>query len=541
MVVSSFVFIYLLGTASASVLDGVPIWAASSDDFALLRGPIFTLRATPTSATFFYAASGSPRPPAGTTQAKLLGAACLYVNDVLASCGPGHNVPTASQVVRGVDVLPFLRAGGAPNVVGVASFFAHAFAKAGDRPAVQGVLAIADAEGSYNLSATGDGWLGWGADSFFNPTGNAGVFWYPMPNEDLNLGARPLAWADPGAAPSWADAAPAAPWAAPLYVEPGAGPVALARASPCRVMRPSEGRQILDFGQEMMGGVNLSFAPSAAGRRVVVTLAEVLLPDGSGVMSPMTTGNNFNSTWTLSGDAMRDSGVHHHEFIQFRYAQVDGSPADFSQGGASAWVMQHPTHGAHENPWENACSRSVPAAVMWGSGGGDGAPAALGAFRSSSAALDAVFNFSAYTIVATSLDVNVDGQTRERDVDIVDTLNTAMGQYYVFAEGDTSIQRRTLFEAFTNDTGCWAQWADFVRIPPPPPPPTSPVKCSLTPPPPPHRPPTPLLTTPICIGAEILRGSSSPCAWSLYGGYTSPCVAVVGRRLFNPRRGPQLQ
>ena len=142
-----------LFAVAASLLDGSPIWVANAGDFALLRGPTFTLRAAPTAATFFYAAQGSPRPPAGTTQAKLLGAACLYVNAVLVTCGPGHNVPTASQVVRGVDVLPFLRGGAAPNVVGVASFFAHAFAKAGDRPAVQGVLAITDATGSYNVSA----------------------------------------------------------------------------------------------------------------------------------------------------------------------------------------------------------------------------------------------------------------------------------------------------------------------------------------------------------------------------------------------------
>ena len=145
-------FCSLLAVA-ASLLDGSPIWVANAGDFALLRGPTFTLRAAPTAATFYYAAQGSPRPPAGTTQAKLLGAACLYVNAVLVTCGPGHNVPTASQVVRGVDVLPFLRGGAAPNVVGVASFFAHAFAKAGDRPAVQGVLAITDATGSYNVSA----------------------------------------------------------------------------------------------------------------------------------------------------------------------------------------------------------------------------------------------------------------------------------------------------------------------------------------------------------------------------------------------------
>lgn len=82
-------------------------------------------------------------------------------------------------------------------------------------------------------------------------------------------------------------------------------------------------------------------------------------------------------------------------------------------------------------------------------------------------------------------------QTRERDVDIVDALNTALGQYMVrrragarphlfsermhtlpcaarppadaqvFSPGDSSVQRRTLLEMFTNDTGMWTQWLDF--------------------------------------------------------------------------------
>jgi hypothetical protein len=57
--------------------------------------------------------------------------------------------------------------------------------------------------------------------------------------------------------------------------------------------------------------------------------------------------------------------------------------------------------------------------------------------------------------------VNVDGQTRERDVDIVDSLINARGQYALFAPGDSSIALRTLREALTNDTGMWSQWYDF--------------------------------------------------------------------------------
>jgi hypothetical protein len=156
----------------------------------------------------------------------------------------------------------------------------------------------------------------------------------------------------------------------------------------------------------------------------------------------------------------------HHEFVQFRYAQVEQDPAagpvtTFTPATALAWVLQHPLGGDGSNPWEHACSASRPAAAAWGAPARAPPRTPLGAFASSSPALDTVFNFSAYTMAATAMDVNVDGQTRERDVDIVDSLINARGQYALFSPGDTSIARRTLREALGNDTGMWSQWYDF--------------------------------------------------------------------------------
>lgn len=82
----------------------LPIWSSNkTSNFVFLRSPDFTFRAEATSAVLSFTAVGSPRPPEGTTQAKLLGAASIYVNGVLASAGPGHNVPTQPQVVRSLD------------------------------------------------------------------------------------------------------------------------------------------------------------------------------------------------------------------------------------------------------------------------------------------------------------------------------------------------------------------------------------------------------------------------------------------------------
>ena len=453
-----------------------PVWAANaSSRFVMLRAPDFTLRAQPTSATLYFTALGSPRPPAGTTQSKLLGAVCPYVNGILVTCGPGHSVPTASQVVRGVDVLPLLRGVGSPNALGSVSFWDFSYAAdapiAGG-PRVQAELAVTDAQGAYVVAATSTAWVSWGADAAFGPTGDAGVSWYPMPNENLARAAFPgRGWAEPAFAPppAWAPAVVAPAWptvgGAPsgtfLYLEPSAPPAALARGA-CYVTTLSPARQLVDFGQEFVGGVNFSFTGAAAGARVRVTLGEELNADGS-VHAPMRTGNFWSSNWTLSGDA-RDVGIAHHEIVQFRYAQVDyfadaGVPR-LTAATARAWVMQHAVGGTGVNPWESACATSTPAAVLW-AGAPPPPPAPLGSFSSSSTALDRVFAFSAYTIVATSVDVNVDGQTRERDVDVIDALNTARGQYAVFAGGDASTQERTLRELLTNDTGQWTQWYDF--------------------------------------------------------------------------------
>ena len=452
------------GASQSPVLSGAPIWSGNgSASFALLRAPDFALRAWPvTSARLLYTSAGSPRPPAGTTQAKLLGAAALWVNGVLVGAGPGHAVPTAAQPVRAADVRPFLRGGGAANALGVASFFARNQAQHGDAPGVQAVLEIVDGAGAYNVSATGGAWTAWeAADAYYNPTGDAGISWYPMPNEMLDRRVFPAGWAEPGfsGGAGWAAAAPAPAWRNPLYFEPGPPPVALVRSA-CAVTAPAPGVQIIDFGQEFMGGVNLTLT-GAAGARVSVVVGEELMPGGGAVRSPLRTGNRWNSTWTLSGVPALDAGIVQHEFIQFRYAQVTGAVAPLTPATARAWVIQHPAGGDGANPFEHDCSRSTPATTAWGAAGAAPARTPLGAVTSSSSALNTVWSFCAYSIVATSLDVNVDGQTRERDVDVVDALNTALGQFYIFSPGDYSVSERTALEIFTNDTGIWSQWYDF--------------------------------------------------------------------------------
>jgi hypothetical protein len=284
-------------------LDGEPIWAANaSSDFALFRAADFVLRSADfVNATLFFAALGSPRPPAGTVQAKLLGAAAAYVNGVLVSIGPGHGIPTADaqQAVRSVDVSAFLRAGGAANALGFACFWARAYAQyapfAGG-PRVHAALVVTDGSGTYTAAATGTagGWTSWGADAYFNPTGNAGISWYPVPNENRARAALPgadaRAWASPGFAPPAAWAPPVAAPARPVPLALVGDAIATLARAACALTRLTPTRALVDFGTEFTGGVNFSFPGAPRGAVVRVTLGEELLADGS-VRAPLRTGN----------------------------------------------------------------------------------------------------------------------------------------------------------------------------------------------------------------------------------------------------------
>ena len=79
---------------------------------------------------------------------------------------------------------------------------------------------------------------------------------------------------------------------------------------------------VLDFGQEFMGGLNLSAQPGhGANLSVTIRLGEELTREGR-VMSPLRTGNAYVSRWDLAPPgalAGMNVGLMAHEPIQFRY------------------------------------------------------------------------------------------------------------------------------------------------------------------------------------------------------------------------------
>ena len=305
----------LVPLAVAAQFPGTPIWSSNaSSSFSLFRSPAFSLRGAPLSATLFFTALGSPG-TRGTLQAKLLGAACPYLNGLLLTCGPGHNVPTNVQQVRAFDLLPYLRQQG-DNVLGVVSYY-NQQVRGSPAPRMQAWVDIVDADGNYTLIPTGSDWASaLNGDAIYGPSGEAGVSWYHFPNEDLDRRSYPLGWSEAGFAQAWPPAALRPAFSSALALSSAPAPVLLQRKA-CQVTQLAPNHCVLDFGQEFMGGVNLTFVGAAEGAKVRVILGEVLRPDST-VMCPAYTGNQWNSTWTLAGNPALDASIAHHEFVQFR-------------------------------------------------------------------------------------------------------------------------------------------------------------------------------------------------------------------------------
>ena len=406
---------------AAPFSHSIPIWSPSntSAHFVYLRSPPFTLpgpASSLSSATLLISANPTPNLNAsGIKQPHLLGAFTLFVNGVPAAVGPGRPAlgVSAQLAVTALDVAHLLRDAPASNVLAVAAFFTNAYKTTVDAsalPRVQLELACAlEGAGDVCNVYTSGAWQTLDADPYHNAEGDSTHHspWYHVPNEDLNAGSRVLGWETPGFVPTvpWTPAAAQPPFPVPLYVEAAPSPDMLWRPA-CSVQQlGGGGGQLVDFGQQLNGGVNLSFVGAAgswpAGTRVKVLLGEELSAGGA-VVVPARSSVNYTALWTLdAAGSPNNVFLTAHEFIQFRYAQVIGSPVPLTADTAQAWVIQH----AGGNPFAApACARSLPFVLRPPSPPVPPLTGNFAAFSSSSSALDEVFRFTAFTAVNAGLE-----------------------------------------------------------------------------------------------------------------------------------------
>ena len=202
---------------------------------------------------------------------------------------------------------------------------------------------------------------------------------------------------------------------------------------------------LVDFGRELQGGLNLTFRRGVAGARVIVKLSEELLPDGR-VMVPMRTGNNFTAVFTLRDGPQSTVG---HEYMEFRYAQIEGSPEPIDVGNAAAWIVRYPLSTEADDQYNDvpvAPSRLQPAVAM-------------AKMNTSNSALNAVWELVRHTLVATALDVNTDSNTRQRDLCHTDAFITGLGQLAL--TNSTGVVAMTAEDGFQLDSNVWRGTTDF--------------------------------------------------------------------------------
>ena len=464
--------------------SSAPIWHANnlSTNFAYLRSPPFVLpqpAAAFSSLPLYFTAERSPQVAAhGTTQSKLFNALTLHVNGVAVTAGPGHATLDASQPVRVLDLagLGPLRDPPAVNVLALLCSFFNAWDNQTDAtsmPRVQLLVASTLASNATLVPLLGtDGtWQALSADAYHRPAGDVNGksgphAWYHMAQENLDATHRPLGWEAVDSAPPqplpWSPALLQPPFALPLASEPAPPPALLSRQA-CAITPLPSGSLLLDFGQELLGAPNLTFAPRPAGAPPVtfrVLLGEELTapPAPRGVLVPSRSFVNYTMLWTLPGGASGAlAGLHAAEFIQFRYVELGAGAPPLAPGGAGASVIAAPRGGAGENPYELPCAHSTPLTPRRA----PPAPPQHARFSSSLPALDAVFRLCAYTAVAVALDINVDSQTRQRDLCHVDAFITNAAQYAIFPAQDASVQARTARAAFQLSSGIFPATVDF--------------------------------------------------------------------------------
>ena len=525
---------------SVALPTGIPpIWASNSKNaYSLFTSPKFTLPSDG-SATLYITARQTqihqPVPNNGNTDSKLHASYKLFANGQLVTMGPGRNVPPTSQAVDAVDLTPFIVADGStPNLLYVTCYWGATSGIPSESPrlwAYVNVTSPSNPAGSI-VVPTGASWQAADATAFYNPGADqerAAGEWYQFPEENLITSAAP-----PPDGPQWASAVPQPDFPLPLAVKDAAAPVAYYRA-PCSVKcvktAPGGGKCasfVVDYGQQIMGGYALSInASGVGGTELLLQQGEALNSDGS-VMCPSESKVNYTTTVTLSSSPAQNVLLMAHEWKQYRWMQVSGWPTPTglpdSDADVAAWAVSYPVAGltlddAHAvpvpvvgTPWDLTCGFNASelasvghplasAAQKWqlekasraatttdideNEGGAPSPYAFMGQFVSSDPSLNAVWALTARSMAATALDVNVDSQTRQRDLCHVDALITAEGQYGIIARGQawnasssisslsssapsgfvvdrgTAYMMRSATYASVNQSDPWQTWTEF--------------------------------------------------------------------------------
>jgi alpha-L-rhamnosidase len=120
-----------------------------------------------------------------------------------------------------------------------------------------------------------------------------------------------------------------------LAADPGPAIRVTGEVSPAAITRDAQGRQVVDFGQNLPGWVRLRI-DSQPGTTVRVRHAEVLAPDGSIYTDNLRTARQADEYVTSGGPQFLEPRFTLHGF---RYAEITGYPGDLDPADVTARVV----------------------------------------------------------------------------------------------------------------------------------------------------------------------------------------------------------
>jgi hypothetical protein len=311
-------------------------------------------------------------------------------------------------------------------------------------PAAQAVFVTRWDDDSVIISGTGSSsntWYALDADSVVNPSGNKAPFWYTQPREDVTMSCL----TDPKmisttttSLSSTTTTCSTCGWVSPILISGAFAGAALAGKAtqatfinphhlPASITQLGFGWYILDAGFEIQGGINLVFntlfdsAPNGA--IVLVQLGEEIAANGSARWN-LRAGNHYQDRWTFPSTTTPSSSSNiqysysHHEFSEFRYAEIiitdasSGLPLDIPPFGKDSavnvdfWRVHYP----YDDKSATIITTSDPD-------------------------INAVWNMAQFTLKTTTLDIYSDSSTRQRSFDcMADDTTAALSHYSTTSE-----------------------------------------------------------------------------------------------------------
>ncbi len=190
------------------------------------------------------------------------------------------------------------------------------------------------------------------------------------------------------------------------------------------VERTEDGCIHIDLGQEIIGGLRLT-VNSPAVHTVKLVFGEELCEDGT-VRHPMRTGNAYVEQWTLREG---EQTLENFGMKAFRYVDIYNCRADVGEHEVKGIALRR-AHDAEQSFF--TCSNEV---------------------------LCRLYDTSKYTVCATSQDIYVNSQTRERCPYEGDTLINMLSAYH--CTGDRSLARFTIDYLLSHRTAA----AEYALLP----------------------------------------------------------------------------